>query len=68
MTWLWNFCRFWYDFIVGDDWRLAVGVAATVLLADALVETGVDAWWTVPLGAALTLAVSVWGLTSARER
>ena len=27
MTRLGAFARFWYDFIVGDDWRVAVGVA-----------------------------------------
>jgi len=26
MTRLVAFAHFWYDFIVGDDWRVAVGV------------------------------------------
>ncbi len=30
--------RFWYDFIVGEDWRIAVGVAAT-LAAGALLAS-----------------------------
>jgi hypothetical protein len=30
------FFRFWYDFIVGDDWKIAVAVL-TVLLIGALV-------------------------------
>ena len=29
MKWLLQFGRFWYDFIVGDDWRIAVGVVIT---------------------------------------
>jgi hypothetical protein len=37
-----GFLRFWYDFIVGDDWRIAAGVAlvlvagAVLVAADAL--------------------------------
>ena len=30
-----GFFRFWWDFIVGDDWKIAAGVAA-VLTAGAL--------------------------------
>jgi len=47
--------RFLWDFVVGDDWRIAVGVA-TALIAD----TSVAAWWIVPVAVAVLLAVSVW--------
>ena len=30
MTRLGAFARFWYDFVVGDDWRVAVGVGAGI--------------------------------------
>ena len=33
MHYLVSFGRFWYDFIVGDEWRLAVGVIALALSA-----------------------------------
>jgi hypothetical protein len=50
---------FLYDFVVGDDPALfavvAVAVAATALLADA-----VDAWWLLPAMVAGGLAWSVW--------
>jgi hypothetical protein len=43
-----RFATFWWDFIVGDDWRLAlgvlIGIAATVLLHVA----GLDPWWLLP--------------------
>jgi hypothetical protein len=29
-----GFARFWYDFVIGDDWKIAAAVA-TVLLAGA---------------------------------
>jgi hypothetical protein len=36
MTHLRTFGKFWYDFIIGDDWKIAVAVL-TVLLTGALV-------------------------------
>jgi hypothetical protein len=30
MRYLRGFGRFWYDFIVGEDWRIAAGVVATL--------------------------------------
>ena len=35
------FARFWWDFIVGDDWRIAAGVVV-VLGAGALLVAGGD--------------------------
>jgi hypothetical protein len=35
-----GFARFWYDFIVGDDWRIALGVVAVVGCGAVLVATG----------------------------
>ncbi|MEO9174061.1 MAG: hypothetical protein ABI317_01020 [Gaiellales bacterium] len=34
-----GFVRFWVDFIVGDDWRIAAGIAV-VLVAGALLVHG----------------------------
>lgn len=39
------FLRFWYDFIVGDDWTVAVGVAAIMAAAWGLGKAGLDVWW-----------------------
>jgi hypothetical protein len=41
MRFLRAFGRFWYDFIVGDDWRIALGV--TVVLAVGAVLVAADA-------------------------
>jgi hypothetical protein len=43
------FLRFWYDFIVGDDWRVAVGVAAGLALTALAADRGVSAWWVLPV-------------------
>jgi hypothetical protein len=34
------FARFWWDFIVGDDWRIAAGVVVVLGLGAALVASG----------------------------
>jgi curli biogenesis system outer membrane secretion channel CsgG len=34
-----GFCRFWYDFVVGDDWRIAAGVAGVLGAGAVLVAT-----------------------------
>jgi uncharacterized membrane protein len=41
---------FWYDFVVGDDWRVAVVVVAALALTALLVHAaGVDVWWLLPV-------------------
>ena len=50
------FARFWYGFILGDDWVIAVGVAAAIGVTALLADGGVAAWWVMPL-AAITLLV-----------
>ena len=60
------FLRFWYDFIVGDDWQIAVGIVAALGLTFALAHRDVSAWWITPLAVAALLTVSVW--RAARKR
>jgi hypothetical protein len=66
VKWIRSFALFWYDFVVGDDWRLAVGVVAglglTALLAHA---TSVAAWWAAPLVVLVVLVAST--LLAARK-
>jgi hypothetical protein len=54
-----RFFRFLWDFVVGDDWRAALGVAVAIGAAAAIVAAGVDAWWLIPLAVALVLAESL---------
>jgi len=55
------FGAFLYDFVIGDDWLVAAGVAiglaATYLLAHA---AGVAAWWLVPVLLVALLPMSLW--------
>jgi len=53
------FLHFVRDFVVGDDWRIAVGVAMALGLTALIAAAGVAAWWVMPIAVALLLAVSV---------
>jgi len=63
-----SFGAFWYDFIVGDDWLVAVlvvaGLALTAILAHA---AKVNAWWLLPVVVLGALAWSLHRATAARK-
>jgi hypothetical protein len=61
------FGAFWYDFVVGDDWRIAVGVAVGLgLTAVAVHGARLPAWWLLPLVVISMLTLSLW--TTTRQR
>jgi hypothetical protein len=51
--------RFWYDFIVGDDWRVALAVVAALALTYALSAAGLPAWPVLPLTVGVLLPLSL---------
>ena len=53
------FFRFWYDFIVGDDWRIAAGVVAAIGLTALIAHRGIAAWWLVVVSVIAVLIGSV---------
>jgi hypothetical protein len=55
-----SFVRFWWNFVVGDDWRVAAGLAVALALTWFLEHEGVTAWWLLPVAVALILVRSVW--------
>ena len=54
-----------WDFVVGDDWRTALGVVVAIGATAALQGAGVTAWWLIPLA---VLALLVRSLVAARQR
>lgn len=61
MRFLRSFARFWYDFVIGDDWKVAVAVVlalAVVLVAMTLGVLG-DAGLAVLGGLAVVVAFTV---------
>lgn len=55
------FGMFWWDFIVGDDWVSAAGVAIGIVATAYLAHHGVNAWLLMPL-----VAIAVMYLTLRR--
>jgi hypothetical protein len=53
------FGRFWYEFIVGDDWRIAAGVVVALGASALLVGLSVNAWWLLPPAVIVLLAASL---------
>ncbi|HEV7148580.1 MAG TPA: hypothetical protein VGN48_16430 [Pedococcus sp.] len=54
------FVAFWYDFIVGDDWRVALGVVLALAVTYALAHSGTHAvWWIAPLAVLALLPLSI---------
>ena len=54
-----TFGRFWYDFVVGDDWRVALGVVAAIAAVSVAADQGANWWWLLPLAVTALLAVSL---------
>lgn len=57
------FGAFWYDFVIGDDWRVAVGVALALGVTLAVSESTSATWWIVPVAVVLLLPYSLWRTT-----
>lgn len=54
-----------WDFVVGDDWRLAAGAVGVIGCQALLVTAGVDGLWLGPLAIPMILAVPVRGSLAA---
>ncbi len=60
------FAAFWYDFVIGDDWRVALGVIVALAVTYGVSRTSVPAWWLVPVAVAVLLPASLWRATRRR--
>jgi hypothetical protein len=59
VRWLTGFGRFWYGFIIGDDWTVAATVAIALVVTWLLRRATVAAWWLPPLAAVAVVGVSL---------
>ena len=57
------FVRFWWNFVVGDDWRVALGIGVALGLTWVIADAGADPWWLLPVAVVLILAGSLWRVT-----
>ena len=53
------FLAFWYDFVVGDDWRVALSVVLALTAAYLVSRSGAPAWWIVPAAVVVVLPLSL---------
>lgn len=53
------FLAFCYDFVVGDDWRLALGVVLGLALTWVVARADWPAWPVLPVAVAVLLALSL---------
>jgi hypothetical protein len=67
MRYLRSFALFWWNFVVGDDWRAALGLAIALGATYALAHEGVNAWWLLPIGVVVVLVASVWWEAAASD-
>jgi hypothetical protein len=61
MIWSWivAFGRFWYDYIFGDDWTIAVAIFIGLAATAALNSNHVLAWWLIPVIVVIMLGISL---------
>ncbi|HEY5287479.1 MAG TPA: hypothetical protein VIJ50_10285 [Solirubrobacteraceae bacterium] len=56
---VWTFYLGVWDFVVGDDWRTALGVVLALGLTALVAETSLAAWWIMPPAVLSLLALSI---------
>jgi hypothetical protein len=59
--------RFSWDFVVGDDWRIALGVVLAFAVTAAVAGAGLAAWWIPPAATIGLLSLSVWRAAGPRR-
>jgi hypothetical protein len=48
-----------WEFVVGDDWRTAIGVVVALGLTAIVAAAAISAWWVMPLAVVGLLARSI---------
>jgi hypothetical protein len=48
-----------WHFVVGDDWRTAIGVVLALALTALVATAGISAWWVMPFAVFGLLAISI---------
>ena len=67
MKYIKQFSLFWYHFVVGDDWRIAVSVIIALSVIAYLTHSHhSQIWWLLPVVVVVTLSISLWHTTRLR--
>jgi hypothetical protein len=59
MNAIWKAALAVWDFVVGDDWVTAAGVAVAIAVTAVIASSGAAAWWVMPVAVLVLLAQSV---------
>ncbi|MEA2196192.1 MAG: hypothetical protein QOJ25_243 [Solirubrobacteraceae bacterium] len=59
MNWIRRAALAVWDFVVGDDWRVALGVVAAIALTALVADSTVSAWWVLPVAVVVLLLDSL---------
>jgi len=59
VNYLVRFGRFWWDFVVGDDWVAAALVVLGIGATAAVAASDIAAWWVMPLAVVVVLFASL---------
>lgn len=59
MSYLVRFGKFWWDFVVGDDWVAAALVVLAIGVTALVAAGGIPAWWVMPLAVMVVLTISL---------
>jgi hypothetical protein len=58
-SWIVAVAKFLYEFIVGDDWTVAVAVFIGLVVSAILNVNHIAAWWLIPVIVVVMLGVSL---------
>jgi hypothetical protein len=61
-----RFAAFWFDFVVGDDWRCAAAVVTALAITAVVSAIGVPSWWILPAAVVVVFPMTLW--RAARRR
>ena len=65
MKYVTGFGRFWYDFVIGDDWTIAAAVVVALLVTALLAGAHLAVWWLLPVVVIVFLGASLLRATRA---
>jgi len=57
------FGDFWFDFLIGDDWRGTIGILLAFTATAAVNHSGVASWWIMPLAVTALLPLNLMRVT-----
>jgi hypothetical protein len=59
MSWIRRAALAVWDFVVGDDWRVALGAVAAIAVTALVAHSTVAAWWVLPVAVVVLLLDSL---------